>query len=200
MTTFSSALVQLRTPFVLSGGVSLTFFIPSFILSDSCVENTVLVPLAVLNLMAPWMVETTIPIFCIVFLPSNILDGESNLTMTKLRVSLLARKWSPIVISRGISPLDQDFSPENPISGTFESILDALMEVWTMGASVGVAPLSFFPSTSEHTRRLLEASSYLFCSKDLSWAFGQTREQSVIRSSVRGEPIPVVLSSVIVPG
>ncbi|GKA70103.1 hypothetical protein Tco_0776167 [Tanacetum coccineum] len=150
--------------------------------------------------MASWMVETTITIFCIVVLPSNILDGESDLTMTKLRVSLLARKGSPIVISKGISPLDQYFSPENTIRGTFESILDALMEVWTMGASVGVAPLSFFPSTSEHTGRLLEASSYLFYSKDLSWAFGQTGEQSMIRSSVGGEPIPVVLSSVIVPG
>ncbi|GJR91609.1 hypothetical protein Tco_0215620 [Tanacetum coccineum] len=80
------------------------------------------------NLMAPWMVEITIPIFCIDVLPSNILYGESDLTMNKLRVSFLARGGSPIVISRGIYPLDQDFSLENPIRGTFESILDALME------------------------------------------------------------------------
>ncbi|GJZ06236.1 zf-CCHC domain-containing protein [Tanacetum coccineum] len=78
--------------------------------------------------MAPWMVEITIPIFCIDVLPSNILYGESDLTMNKLRVSFLARGGSPIVISRGIYPLDQDFSLENPIRGTFESILDALME------------------------------------------------------------------------
>ncbi|GKA39430.1 hypothetical protein Tco_0731981 [Tanacetum coccineum] len=109
MTTFSSTLVKLRTPFVLAGGVSLIFFIPYFILLDSCVENTFLIPLAVWNLMALWMVETTITIFCIAVLPSNILYGESDLTMTKLRFSLLARGASPIVISRGISLLDQDF-------------------------------------------------------------------------------------------
>ncbi|GKF92561.1 hypothetical protein Tco_0279280, partial [Tanacetum coccineum] len=114
--------------FLLTGGISLTFYIPSFILSDSYVENTVPIPLAVWNLMAPWMVETTIPIFCIAVLPSNILYRKSDLMMTKLRVSLLVRGGSPIVISRGISPLNQDFSPENPIRGTFESILDALME------------------------------------------------------------------------
>ncbi|GJR68262.1 hypothetical protein Tco_0014327 [Tanacetum coccineum] len=106
MTTFSSALAQLRTPFVLDGGVSLTFFVPSFILSDLCVENTVLIPLAMWNLMAPWMKETTIPIFCIAVLSSNILYGELDLMMTKLRVSLLARGGSFIVISKGISLLD----------------------------------------------------------------------------------------------
>ncbi|GJS83028.1 hypothetical protein Tco_0749569 [Tanacetum coccineum] len=61
-------------------------------------------------------------------LRSNKLYGESDLTMTKLRVSLLARGGLPIVISIGISLLDQDFFLENPIRGTFESILDALME------------------------------------------------------------------------
>ncbi|GKA69432.1 hypothetical protein Tco_0775496 [Tanacetum coccineum] len=106
MTTLSSSLVQLKTPLLLAGVVYLTFFIPSFILLDSYDENTILIPLAVWYLMAPWIVETTIPIFCIDVLPSNILYGESDLTMKKLRVSLLARGGSPIVISRGISPLD----------------------------------------------------------------------------------------------
>ncbi|GKG01655.1 hypothetical protein Tco_0306360 [Tanacetum coccineum] len=128
MTTFSSALVQLKTPFLLVGGISLTFFIPSFIISDSCIKNTVLIPLAVWNFIASWIVETLIPIFCIVVFPSNILYGESDLTMTKLSVSLLSRGGLPIVISKGISPLDQDFSLENPIRGTFESILNDLLD------------------------------------------------------------------------
>nr|GEX01178.1 hypothetical protein [Tanacetum cinerariifolium] len=76
MNTFSSSSMQLKTPFLLAGGVSLTFFIPSFILLDSYVENIVLIPLVVWNMIAPWMVETTIPIFCIVVLPSDILKRD----------------------------------------------------------------------------------------------------------------------------
>ncbi|GJW56948.1 ribonuclease H-like domain-containing protein [Tanacetum coccineum] len=48
-------------------------------------------------------------------------------------------------------------------------------------------------------RRLFETLSCLFCGEDLSWAFGQVREQSMIWSSVWGEPIPAFLSSIIVP-
>ncbi|GJZ63944.1 hypothetical protein Tco_0620365, partial [Tanacetum coccineum] len=128
MTTFSSALTQLRTPFVLAGGISLTFFIPSFILWDSCVGNTIPIPLAVWNLMAQWMVETTIPIFCIVVLPSNILYDESDLTMIKLRVSLLAKRGVAYRDFQRNLSTRLGFFPKNPIKGTFESILDALME------------------------------------------------------------------------
>ncbi|GKA83735.1 hypothetical protein Tco_0805330, partial [Tanacetum coccineum] len=52
-TTFSYTVMQLKTPFSLAGGVSLIFFIPSFTLSDSYVENTVPIPLVVWNLIAP---------------------------------------------------------------------------------------------------------------------------------------------------
>ncbi|GJU47989.1 hypothetical protein Tco_1217544 [Tanacetum coccineum] len=56
------------------------------------------------------------------------LCGELDLTITKLRISVLQKGASPIVISKGTSPMGQECSPENPISGTFESTLDALME------------------------------------------------------------------------
>ncbi|GKB91180.1 hypothetical protein Tco_0963452 [Tanacetum coccineum] len=77
---FSSASVKLRTPSVFTGDV-------------------------VWNLMALWIIETTIPIFRIAVLPNNILYGELDLTMTKLRVSLLKRGVSPIVISKRTSPM-----------------------------------------------------------------------------------------------
>nr|GEV36802.1 protein NYNRIN-like [Tanacetum cinerariifolium] len=108
---------QLRTPFVFVEDVSLTFFKPS-ILSDSCVENTVLIPWVVWNLTALWIMKTTIPIFCIDMLPNSILYGKLDFTMTKLRVSLLVRGELPIVISKQTSPMSQDFSPENPTNRT----------------------------------------------------------------------------------
>nr|GEX97877.1 hypothetical protein [Tanacetum cinerariifolium] len=74
----------LKTPFLLAGGISLTFFILSFILSDSYVDKTVLIPLAVWNLMAPWMVENIIPIFCIVVFFSNISYGGKAATILQL--------------------------------------------------------------------------------------------------------------------
>ncbi|GJY10765.1 hypothetical protein Tco_0378950 [Tanacetum coccineum] len=82
------------------GEVSRIFFTPSPILSNLCVENTVPIPWMVWNLTAPWIVETTIPIFCIAVLPNSIFYGELDLTMMKLRFSLLERGVSPIVISK----------------------------------------------------------------------------------------------------
>nr|GEV04721.1 hypothetical protein [Tanacetum cinerariifolium] len=90
--------LQLNTPFSLAEGVSLTFFVP---LSDSCVENTVPIPLLVRNLRA-------------------LLNDH------EVKSFLSCERGSPIVISKGIFPIDQDFSPENPIKGNFESTLDAL--------------------------------------------------------------------------
>ncbi|GJU50549.1 hypothetical protein Tco_1220104 [Tanacetum coccineum] len=104
-TIFSSALVPLRIPSVFAGEVFMILFTPSPILSDLCVENTVPIPWVVWNLTAPWIVETTIPIFCIAVLPNNILYGELDLMMMKLRVSLLERGVSPIVISKRTSPM-----------------------------------------------------------------------------------------------
>ncbi|GKF88774.1 hypothetical protein Tco_0262737 [Tanacetum coccineum] len=109
MTIFSSASVQLRTPYVFAGEVSLIFFTPSPILSDSCVENIVSILWMVWNLTALWIVETTIPIFCIVVLLNSILYGELDLTMMKLRVSLLERGAAPIVTSKRTSLIAQDF-------------------------------------------------------------------------------------------
>ncbi|GJS20594.1 hypothetical protein Tco_0449226 [Tanacetum coccineum] len=97
---FSSTLVQLRTPSVFPREVSRIFFTPSPILSNLCVENTVPIPWMVWNLTAPWIVETTIPICYIVVLPKSIFYGELDLTMMKLRFSLLERGVSPIVISK----------------------------------------------------------------------------------------------------
>ncbi|GJX60488.1 hypothetical protein Tco_0291878 [Tanacetum coccineum] len=116
MIIFSSASVQLRTTYVFAGNVSLTFFTP-FIFSDSCVENTVPIPWVVWNLMAPWIVETTIPILCIDVVPNNILYGELDRTMTKLRVSLLVRGALPIVISKRTSPMARTFPPKTQLTG-----------------------------------------------------------------------------------
>ncbi|GJR76366.1 hypothetical protein Tco_0088731 [Tanacetum coccineum] len=53
----------------------------------------------------------------------NILCEESDLTITKLRISVLERGVSPIVISNGTSPMDQERSLENPTRGVFRSTL-----------------------------------------------------------------------------
>ncbi|GKC07202.1 hypothetical protein Tco_0998812 [Tanacetum coccineum] len=57
----------------------------------------------------------------------GILCGESDLTITKLRVSVLERGAYPIVISNETSPTDQERSPENHTRGVFRSTLVALM-------------------------------------------------------------------------
>ncbi|GKE15400.1 hypothetical protein Tco_1422977 [Tanacetum coccineum] len=70
----------------------------------SYVKSTVPIPLGVWNFMAPWIIDTSIPIFCIAVLPSNSLGRELDHTMKKVRVSFLMKGLSPIVISKGISP------------------------------------------------------------------------------------------------
>nr|GEW51843.1 hypothetical protein [Tanacetum cinerariifolium] len=84
--------------------VSLSFFCPSFTLLGSYVKSTVPIPLGVWNFIALWIVDTSIPMFCIAVLPSNRLGGELDLTMTKVRVFVLMKGLFPIVISKGISP------------------------------------------------------------------------------------------------
>nr|GEW53004.1 retrovirus-related Pol polyprotein from transposon TNT 1-94 [Tanacetum cinerariifolium] len=56
------------------------------------------------------------------------LCGELDLTMTKMRTSVIVKRMSPIVISKGTSPRGQECSLEKPTSGTFESTLSDLME------------------------------------------------------------------------
>ncbi|GKF06585.1 hypothetical protein Tco_0037253 [Tanacetum coccineum] len=62
-------------------------------------------------------------------LPNSILCGESDFTMTKLRVSVLERGCSPIVISNGTSPMDQECFPENPTKGITSHVL--LLSMYT---------------------------------------------------------------------
>ncbi|GJU54736.1 hypothetical protein Tco_1228450 [Tanacetum coccineum] len=81
-----------------------------------------------LKFMAPWIVDTMIPILYMAVLPRSRLCGELDLTMTKLRTFVLLKGLSPIVISKGTSPRGQKCSPEKPKSGTFESTLSDLME------------------------------------------------------------------------
>ncbi|GKE53625.1 hypothetical protein Tco_1488781 [Tanacetum coccineum] len=105
-----------------------------------------------------------------VVLPNSILCGESDFTMTKLRVSVLERGCSPIVISNRTSPTDQERFLENPTRGVFVFTLAALMVgvqflkamfidnlacasavqsylfIMSIGASTGVVLLSFLPS------------------------------------------------------
>ncbi|GKF83702.1 hypothetical protein Tco_0248600, partial [Tanacetum coccineum] len=69
----------------------------------------------------PSIVKTTIPNL------NSILCEESDLTIMKLRVSVLERRESPIVISNVTSPMNQERSPENPTRGVFRSTLVALM-------------------------------------------------------------------------
>ncbi|GKC40255.1 hypothetical protein Tco_1052639 [Tanacetum coccineum] len=68
--------------------------------------------------MAPWMVDTTIPIRCIAVLQSNRLCGELDRMIMKLRTFILVREPSPIVISKGTSLRGQECSPEKPTSRT----------------------------------------------------------------------------------
>ncbi|GKC79396.1 hypothetical protein Tco_1130170 [Tanacetum coccineum] len=79
------------------------------------------IPLGVWNFMAPWTVDTTIPICCIAVLPSSKLCSESDFTITNVSVFFTMMGPSPIVISRVISPNGHDCSPEKPIRGVFES-------------------------------------------------------------------------------
>ncbi|GJZ99333.1 hypothetical protein Tco_0671884 [Tanacetum coccineum] len=84
-------------------------------------ERRVPIPFGVYNFIAPWIVDTTIPICCMAVLPSSRLCGESDLTMTKLSVFVTVMRPSPIVISRGTSPKGQEYSSEKPTSEVFES-------------------------------------------------------------------------------
>ncbi|GJR65755.1 hypothetical protein Tco_0011820 [Tanacetum coccineum] len=75
-----------------------------------------------------WIVDTTIPVLYMAVLSSSRLCGESDLTMTKLRTSVLAKGLSPIVISRVTSSSGQECSLKKPTSGTFKSTLSDLIE------------------------------------------------------------------------
>nr|GEX75199.1 hypothetical protein [Tanacetum cinerariifolium] len=79
------------------------------------------IPLGVWNFMAPWTVDTTIPICCIALLPSSKLYGEYDFTITNVSVYVTAMGPSPIITSNGISPKGHDCSPEKPTRGVFES-------------------------------------------------------------------------------
>ncbi|GJV81944.1 hypothetical protein Tco_1517814 [Tanacetum coccineum] len=79
--------------------------------------------------------------------PQNHIIWRIGLNDHDSRVSFLVRGASPIVISRVIFPIDQDFSTENPTKGTFESTLDALMDGFNFMkqcALAGIVLLSFF--------------------------------------------------------
>ncbi|GJT83885.1 hypothetical protein Tco_1058227 [Tanacetum coccineum] len=78
--------------------------------------------------IAPWIVDTMIPIFCIIVLPSSRLIGELDLMITKFRTSVLIKGPSPIVISKGTSPRGQECSSEKPTSRILESTISDLME------------------------------------------------------------------------
>ncbi|GKC36659.1 hypothetical protein Tco_1049043 [Tanacetum coccineum] len=84
-------------------------------------EKMIPISLGMWNFMAPWTVDTTIPICCIAVLQSSKLCGESDFTITNVSVFFTMMGPSPIVISRGISPNGHDCSPEKPIRGVFES-------------------------------------------------------------------------------
>nr|GEV63984.1 putative ribonuclease H-like domain-containing protein [Tanacetum cinerariifolium] len=90
----------------------------------------------------------------------------------KLRVSFLVRGGggSPVMVSKGIFPIDLDFSLENPIKGTSKSTLNALMDDGKVVLISQLLQSGFLISDSR-------------C-KDLSWAFGQVKEQSMVRSSI----------------
>nr|GEX75001.1 hypothetical protein [Tanacetum cinerariifolium] len=150
---------------------------------NSCVENKVPIPWVVWNLTAPWIVETTIPIFCIAVLPNSILYVEFELTMAKLRVSV-----PPTSLLKFIAFMMTDDEELLPFvtEGNVISLplkLSAIVSVMSM-VFVKIVKLGHVSrsSSSQHTRRLLEASGYLFSGDDLSWAFRKAREQSVVRS------------------
>nr|GEW83453.1 hypothetical protein [Tanacetum cinerariifolium] len=63
---------------------------------------------------APCTMDTTIPISCIVVLPSSMLCGESDLTIMNVSGFVIVKGPSPIVTSNGISPNGHDSSPEKP--------------------------------------------------------------------------------------
>ncbi|GJS44316.1 hypothetical protein Tco_0569359 [Tanacetum coccineum] len=84
-------------------------------------EKMVPIPLGVWNFMAPWTVDTTIPICCIEVLPSSKLCGESDFTITDVSVFVTTMGPSPIVISKGISPNGHHYSPKKLMRGVFES-------------------------------------------------------------------------------
>ncbi|GKB78387.1 hypothetical protein Tco_0945282 [Tanacetum coccineum] len=73
--------------------------------------------------MAPWIVDTMIPIRYMAVLPINRLCGELDRMITKLRTSVLVREPSPVVISNGTSSRGQECSLEKPMSGNRESTL-----------------------------------------------------------------------------
>ncbi|GJV14035.1 hypothetical protein Tco_1359358 [Tanacetum coccineum] len=98
---------------------------------------------------------------------------ESDLTITKLRVYVLERGASPIAISNGTSPMDQERSPENPTRGVFRSTLVALMAsrlTISMGASAGAVPLSFLLSpcgvSNDFVLSIYSFHEYLDISRD----------------------------------
>ncbi|GKC87704.1 hypothetical protein Tco_1148353 [Tanacetum coccineum] len=90
--------------------------------------------------MALWILDTTIPICCMAVLPSNRLCRELDPTMTKLRIYVLMKGLSPIVISKGTSPRGQECSPEKPTSGIYESTLSELVVLilWLLRSGVSV--------------------------------------------------------------
>ncbi|GJS10233.1 hypothetical protein Tco_0367029 [Tanacetum coccineum] len=87
-----------------------------------------IVPVEEIKAEALQVKDQQIPIFCMAVLPSSRLCGELDLTMTKFRVSVLVKRPSPIVTSRGTYPIGQECSPEKPTSGNLESTLSDLIE------------------------------------------------------------------------
>ncbi|GJS11154.1 hypothetical protein Tco_0367950 [Tanacetum coccineum] len=115
-------------PFVSSIGASFSFFYPSYVLLGSYVENTIPTPMGVWNFMAPYIVDTTIPILCMAVLPRSRLCRELDLMMTKLRTSVLVKGLLPNVIFKRTYPRGQECSLEKTTSEVFESTLSDLIE------------------------------------------------------------------------
>ncbi|GJR68671.1 hypothetical protein Tco_0014736 [Tanacetum coccineum] len=127
-TIFSSASTQLRIS-CLSACHALLAIFCSF--SGPCElfsKKRVQIPFGIWNFIAPWIVDTTIPICCMAVLPSSRLCGESDLTMTKLSIFVIVRRLSPIMISRGTSPKGHEYSPEKPTSEVIESTRTDLID------------------------------------------------------------------------
>ncbi|GKC96728.1 hypothetical protein Tco_1162170 [Tanacetum coccineum] len=119
----SSASPQLRTFFAIYELVALDFFFLLSLSGGSYVDSTMPIPLGVWNFMAPWIVDTMIPIRCMMVLSNNRLCGELDRMIKKLRTSIFLREPSPIMISKGTSPRGKECYPEKPTSGTRESTL-----------------------------------------------------------------------------
>ncbi|GJT60422.1 hypothetical protein Tco_1003955 [Tanacetum coccineum] len=83
ITTLSSVSVQLG---MISSLPGIYWLKPplSFGFCELYSEKMVPIPLGVWNFMAPWTVDTTIPICCIAVLPSSKLCGESDFMITNL--------------------------------------------------------------------------------------------------------------------